>query len=123
MKLTLIKAPAATPSAKLADWGPVGEPVGQPIPKLRGVEAHEGPDAGIWECSPGKFRRQIKNAEFCHFIAGRCVFHADSGERLDGPAHHRLKPRRAGLPRLGFLKQPGILSAGPRLGSRVGGGR
>ena len=36
-----------------------------------------------YESSPGKFRRQIKNAEFCHFIAGRCVFHADSGERLD----------------------------------------
>jgi len=83
MKLTLIKAPAAAASAKLEDWGPVGEPVGQPVPKLRGQGAHEAPDVGVWECSPGKFRRQIKSAEFCHFIAGSCVFHADSGERLE----------------------------------------
>lgn len=83
MRLTLIKAPAATPSAKLEDWGAVGEPVGRPAPKLRGLGAHEGPDVGVWECSPGKFRRQIRHAEFCHFIAGHCVFHADAGERLD----------------------------------------
>ena len=83
MKLTHIKAPATAPSAKLEDWGPVGEPVGQPVPALRGQGAHEGPDVGVWECSPGKFRRQIKSAEFCHFIAGHCIFHADSGEHLD----------------------------------------
>ena len=63
MKLTHIKAPATAPSAKLEDWGPVGEPVGQPVPALRGQGAHEGPDVGVWECSPGRFRRQIKSAE------------------------------------------------------------
>lgn len=83
MKLALIKSPAAAPSATLEDWGPVGKPVGQPVPVLRGNGVHEAPDVGTWECSPGKFRRQIMHAEFCHFIAGKCVFHADSGERLE----------------------------------------
>ena len=81
--LTIIKGAAKVPAAKLEDWGQVGEPVGSPVPQLKGIESREKPDVGIWECSPGKFRRQVKGAEFMHFVAGRCRFVSDSGQTLE----------------------------------------
>ena len=78
--ITHIKQAAATPSSLLEDWGKVGEPVGEPVPFLRGEESHEKPDIGVWECSPGRFRRQIRNAEFMYFVQGRARFLADSGQ-------------------------------------------
>jgi uncharacterized protein len=82
VKLTLIKGVATIPAERLADQGPVVEPVGAPVARIRSRADHEGPDIGVWECTPGKWRRQVKSGEFSHFVAGRCVFHADSGEHL-----------------------------------------
>lgn len=31
---------------------------------------------------PGRWRRQIEQQEFCHFIKGRCTFTPDGGEPL-----------------------------------------
>lgn len=85
--ITQMKAAASVPSDQLQDWGPVVEPLGTPIAHLRGRAAFEdkagAPDVGIWECSPGRWRRQVKSAEFCHFIAGHCTFIADDGQRLE----------------------------------------
>ncbi len=39
--------------------------------------------AGVWECSPGRWRRQVLQAEFCHFLAGECTFHPDEGEPIE----------------------------------------
>ena len=83
MALTLIKGVSSIPSSALEDQGPVVQPVGEPIARIRSRSDHEGPDIGVWECSPGRWRRQVKSAEFSHFVSGRCVFHADSGERLE----------------------------------------
>ena len=87
MKIDFLKAAARIPSDQLEDLGPVGEPVGAPVSRLRGRVLYAGPDgaveAGVWECSPGRWRRQVKQAEFCQFLAGRCVFHADSGQHLE----------------------------------------
>jgi hypothetical protein len=74
------------PSAGLEDWGKVAEPLGELVATLRGIspsEKGEEPDFGIWECTPGKWRRQIRKAEFAHFIAGRCTFRADGGEIVE----------------------------------------
>lgn len=38
---------------------------------------------GIWECSPGTWRRQIAAAEFCHFLAGRATFTPDGGTAIE----------------------------------------
>lgn len=85
--ITIIKNAAAQPSGKLEDWGPVVQPIGDVISKLRGVTATDAeagePDVGIWECSPGKWHRQIKTAEFCHFLAGRCTFTATDGQKIE----------------------------------------
>jgi len=87
MTMTMMKQAAKIGSAQLADWGPVGLPQGQPVSHLRGREIAASPDkkveSGVWECSPGVWRRQVKKAEFCHFVAGRCAFIHDDGTRID----------------------------------------
>jgi uncharacterized protein len=81
----ILKQSARMASTELTDWGDVKEPIGDLIAKLRGREAAQAgePDYGIWECSPGRWQRQVKEAEFAHFIAGRCTFVADDGQRLE----------------------------------------
>lgn len=72
---------------ELDDWGPVGVPVGDgPVAQLSGkvLESDEanGLECGVWECTPGTWRRQVTEAESCTFVAGEAIFHADSGEKL-----------------------------------------
>src|SRR5438874_2674764 len=85
--IKIIKNPAGQSSAQLEDWGPVAQPIGDVVSKLRGVTATDTkggePDVGIWECTPGKWHRQIKKAEFTHILAGRCTFIAESGQRVE----------------------------------------
>lgn len=87
MKLTQFKGTARISSASLDDWGKVGVPLGEPVSALRGThiaeEAGGSYECGVWECTPGRWRRQIVKAEFCQFLAGRCTFTADSGEVLE----------------------------------------
>jgi hypothetical protein len=87
MKMTMMKAPASIPSAELDDWGPVGLPLGQPVAHLRGrpiaASADKKVESGVWECSPGRWRRQVKKAEFCHFVAGHCSFTHEDGTRIE----------------------------------------
>ena len=83
MKLTLIKAAHAMLPEDLADRGPANQPQGEPVARIRSKSLHEQPNCGVWECSPGKWRRAVTQAEFSHFVAGICRFHADSGETLD----------------------------------------
>lgn len=42
----------------------------------------DGHQIGIWECSPGYFRRQIESAEYCYIISGYCHFTYDDGEEI-----------------------------------------
>ncbi|QEI09491.1 DUF861 domain-containing protein [Pigmentiphaga aceris] len=52
---------------------------------------------GVWECTPGRFARQLKNAELMHIVAGSCTFTPEGGEphaisagdTLFFPAHTR----------------------------------
>lgn len=85
--ITIIKNPGARSSDQLEDWGPVAQPIGDVVSKLRGINATDtktgAPDVGVWECSPGKWHRQIKTAEFCHFTAGRCTFTATDGQVIE----------------------------------------
>lgn len=65
------------PSTQLDDWGSVAVPLGEPIAKLSGKilsENTDGSEAGIWECTPGKWVRQVMHAEFCTFTSGRAIF-------------------------------------------------
>ena len=38
---------------------------------------------GVWTCTPGRWRRQVVQAEFCHFLEGECTFTPDGGEPVE----------------------------------------
>jgi uncharacterized cupin superfamily protein len=73
--------------ALLPDVGPVSVPLGQPAAHLKCLEAVSLPEkqveAGVWECSPGVWRRQVTQAELCHIVAGRCTFTPEGGQPLE----------------------------------------
>jgi uncharacterized cupin superfamily protein len=90
--MTVIAKPKITSvanalAAKLDDWGPIKVHVAGPVAQLSGVKLEvdetNGTETGIWECTPGSWRRQVKESESCTFIKGHAIFHADSGEKLD----------------------------------------
>ena len=73
-----------TPQVTLQGAFPVAVPLGTPVAvtSVTCVERTDGVETGIWECTPGRWRRQIVQQEFCHFIKGRCTFTPDGGEAL-----------------------------------------
>lgn len=95
-----IRAAAMIP---LESWGKVGLPLTEPACELRGttrvITQREDTEAGIWECSPGKFRREIVAGEMMHFIAGRCTFTPDDGQVVEIAAGDTLffPPRTTGV--------------------------
>lgn len=51
---------------------PVKEPLGTPVSSTA-THAEEGEGGlltGVWECTPGRWRRQVLSREFSHFISG-----------------------------------------------------
>lgn len=80
-----IEKAASIPSDQLEDWG-IPKTVGEPICHLRGLtisENEDGSQAGIWECTPGKFIREVKQAESVTFLSGHCIFHPDNGDPIE----------------------------------------
>lgn len=84
MSPTLIRLPDQD------DFGapaPVGHPIGQPIAMTR-TAGHQAltdrpASTGIWECSPGRFRRQVAEAEYSTIISGEGSFTPDDGEPIE----------------------------------------
>ena len=66
--------PAATPAPV-----PIGETISQIAVKSFASAAAPSTRTGVWECSPGRWRRQVLAAEFCVFLEGDCVFEPDNG--------------------------------------------
>ncbi|WP_017906924.1 cupin domain-containing protein [Pseudomonas asplenii] len=73
-----------TATVALETSTPVAVPLGEPVAvaSVTSVERSDDVETGIWECTPGRWRRQITAQEFCHFIQGRCTFTPDEGEAL-----------------------------------------
>lgn len=78
MSITQLKN---TATAILEQSAPVAVPLGEPlaVTSVTAVERSDGVETGIWECTPGRWRRQVVAQEFCHFIQGRCTFTPDNG--------------------------------------------
>lgn len=74
-----------TPEIALEDSNPVAVPLGEPlaVTSTTSVERSDGVETGVWECTPGRWRRQIVQQEFCHFVAGRCTFIPDGGDPIE----------------------------------------
>ena len=87
MAAKLLKQPAMIEDGDLVDWGPVAKSLGTPVSNTSGRLLHRDADganeAGLWVCTPGSWRCEVARDEFCHFLAGRCVYTDDAGERLE----------------------------------------
>lgn len=82
MRVTSLKAIPDIPDAALEDWGFVPEPIDSAPSALSGLilaENADGSEVGIWACTPGRWRRQIKDAEMCYFTAGHCTYTDEAG--------------------------------------------
>jgi len=69
----------------LSEAGYPCAPIGQ-APRLRGTEfaMPEGSaEAGLWECEPGSFRRQVARAEVMHLLQGNCIFTPDGAQPIE----------------------------------------
>jgi uncharacterized cupin superfamily protein len=69
-----------TATLTLQESNPVAVPLGLPVAvaSTTSVERDDGVETGIWECTPGRWRRQIVAQEFCH-LSRALHFHPDDG--------------------------------------------
>jgi uncharacterized protein len=69
----------------LEDWGTAGLPGTEPA-RVTGrqivIGGAEAIDTGVFECSPGTYRRSVKQAETMHFIAGSGTFTPDGEDTI-----------------------------------------
>lgn len=83
MPIAKLNASSTAPRAALADWGLVGAPLSEPACALAGAKMAlplpHANEAGLWECTPGRYRRQVKSAELMHVLAGSARFTPDDG--------------------------------------------
>ena len=85
--MTIVKTADAVNilSEELEDWG-IPKTIGEPKCQIRGLFIRENPDgseAGIWECTPGKFVREVMQAEMVTFLSGHCIFHPENGDPVE----------------------------------------
>lgn len=84
MSITVLKN-TATVTDLQAQGGPA-HPITRPPCAFSGIDI-DLPGAGsnqtgIWECTPGRFKRQLTNAEVMHILSGACIFTPTGGEPL-----------------------------------------
>lgn len=85
MSIKQLKSARDIASDKLDDWG-TPKTIGEPVCHLKGlqmVENEDGSEGGIWECTPGKFTREIMQAELTTFLQGHAVFHPENGSPIE----------------------------------------
>ncbi|VVM77336.1 hypothetical protein PS631_02138 [Pseudomonas fluorescens] len=63
----------------------VAEPLGSPVAEVacHEHETQDGLSAGVWVCSPGRWRRKVMQREFSHFVEGHCFFIPDNGSAIE----------------------------------------
>ena len=85
MSITVLRHTATI--AGLQSQGTPARPTSEPPCRLSGIDAAlegaGGNDCGVWECTPGRFERQLEQAEVMHIIAGRGAFTATGGETIE----------------------------------------
>jgi uncharacterized cupin superfamily protein len=84
--MRIVKFRAEELVGDLGQASPVAMPLHPPISMVR-AKSFEGADGvtetGLWECSPGVWRRQVVLAEFCYFVLGECTFTPDGAEPIE----------------------------------------
>lgn len=74
---------AAVTEQQFSARTPVGDSAA--LSRSAGEHSLQGANAqtGIWECTPGRFRRGVKAAEYSYIISGAGSFTPDGGEPLE----------------------------------------
>lgn len=76
-----------TETAEMNAAQPAKFPVGELIAMQRSAQDQNSEDSqasiGIWESSPGKFKRFLPNREFSHILQGWCIFTPEGGEPVE----------------------------------------
>ncbi len=83
---------------------PVKAPMGAPVSETRSraLPGQGGSRVGVWECTPGVWRRQIVQAEMCVILSGKAVFEPDEGEpvAVEAGTTHYFPPNSLGVWRI-----------------------
>lgn len=82
---------------------PVKVPIGDVIAETRSQSlTGEGARVGVWECTPGVWRRQVTQAEMCVIVSGRAVFEPTEGEpiAIEPGSTHYFPPNSLGVWRI-----------------------
>lgn len=83
-KLTTLDCSKEEP---LTGRGPVPHPIGQLVSEIRSHPLLADPAArariGIWESTPGQWRRQQQAAELSVIVSGRCSFVPDDEAEIE----------------------------------------
>lgn len=91
-QITLLRRSAKIPG--LRDQGTPAQPKSDPPCRFSGIDvalAGAGDNnCGIWECTPGRFLRQLAEAEVMHIVAGRGRFTPTRGEPIEFSAGDTL---------------------------------
>jgi uncharacterized cupin superfamily protein len=83
MKISKLATVPKIDSSSLENWGDVPVPIDSAPSVLSGQKLcsnADGSTAGVWESTPGKWRRQVKNAEMCYFLEGECTYTDEEGQ-------------------------------------------
>lgn len=76
----------ATTRSDLVSWGAQPDPISG-ASQSSGLLLYKGangqPEAGLWTCSPGRWRLSIPRDELCYYMAGRAEYQRDAGERVE----------------------------------------
>ena len=85
--MSIIKFRPEELASRCGEPAPVPEPLGSPLSQVRShsITSSSSPRTrvGVWTCTPGRWRRQVVQAEFCHFLEGHCTFTPDGGEPIE----------------------------------------
>lgn len=91
--MSIVRIPASAPLT-FGEATPLGNPQQQAVAQARTAAHQELPDArgstGVWECSPGSFRRQVAKPEYSYIVSGAGSFTPDAGEPVDFTAGDAL---------------------------------
>lgn len=84
MTPVLIRLYSDTPFTRAV---PVAAPLGAPVAQTCTALHHDLPTqqvaTGIWECTPGTWRRQVMQGEYSYFISGEGSFTPDDGSAIE----------------------------------------
>ncbi len=82
--LTVVRnAAAATVGAPAPARLPVGDVIAHSCTGQDQTAEAVGASIGIWESSPGVFRRHMASREFSHIVSGWCIFTPEGGDPVE----------------------------------------